>query len=106
VGFLRRREGLSAADWKLRLLQTSPASWMVSGAFAHARRVVHNAVHLEPPPRYEYDSICEWWFDSADEARAAFGAQDLRKRLPAALAAIADLPRSVFMFTRVTHSRP
>jgi hypothetical protein len=25
----------------------------------------------------------EWWFESADEARQAFGAQDLRSRLPA-----------------------
>jgi hypothetical protein len=32
--------------------------------------------------------------------------EDLRSQLPAPLATIADLPRSVFMLTRVTHSRP
>ncbi len=106
VGFLRRREGLSAADWRLRLLQTLPSAWMSSGPFAQARRVVLNAVHLPPPLGYEYDVICEWWFDSVDDARAAVGSQDPREHLPASLAAIADLPRSVFMFTRVTHSRP
>jgi hypothetical protein len=106
VGFLRRRRDLGSAQWKLRLMQTAPASWMTSGAFAGAGRVVHNAVHLPPPPGYEYDSICEWWFDSADEAREAIGARDVREHLPPALAQLAELPRSVFMFTQVTHSRP
>ena len=106
VGFLRRRDGLAEAEWRLRLMQSVPSAWMVSGPFAKAQRVVLNAVCRPPPPGYEFDAIGEWWFDSADDARAAFGAQDLRSRLPASLAAIADLPRSVFMFTRVTHSRP
>lgn len=106
VGFLRRREALNPADWRLRLMQTCPASWMTRSAFAAAGRVVHNAVHLPPPPGYEYDSICEWWFDTPAGARAAVGDIDVRNHLPATLAAIADLPRSVFMFTRVTHSRP
>jgi hypothetical protein len=106
VAFLRRRAGLALADWRLRLPQTTPSSWMRAGPFAPARRVVLNAVHLPPPPGYEYDAIFEWWFDSADEVRAAVGPQDLRSHLPASLAAIADLPRSVFMFTRVTHNRP
>lgn len=106
VGFLRRRENLSVADWRLRLLQPPPSAWMTSGLFAQAPRVVLNAVHLPPPPGYEYDAICEWWFDSADDARAAVGPRDLREQLPASLAAAADLARSVFMLTRVTHSRP
>ena len=106
VGFLRRRAGMSAADWKLRLLQTGPASWMTSGAFAAARRVVHNAVHLNPPPGYEYDSICEWWFAAADDARAAFTGRALSLPIAHALGSDCDLARSVFMFTRVTHRRP
>lgn len=106
VGFLRRREDSTAADWRARLAQAQPVSWMSRGAFAAAGRVVHNAVHLPPPPGYEYDSICEWWFDSPETARTAVGDSDLRDHLQAALGSIADLPRSVFMFTRVTHSRP
>ena len=43
---------------------------------------------------------------AADEAREAIGARDVREHLPPALAQLAELPRSVFMFTQVTHSRP
>ena len=106
VGFLRRQSGLDAAAWRLRWMQSQPQHWMVSGAFARAQRVVHNRVHLPPPAGYEYDSICEWWFGSVQEAREAIGAVDVRSHLPAALAGMADMPRSVFMFTKVTHSRP
>jgi hypothetical protein len=36
----------------------------------------------------------------------AFDPRDLRAQLPPAMSALLDLPGSVFMLTRVTHSRP
>ena len=75
-------------------------------ALASALRVVHNDVHLQPPPGYEYDGIAEWWFASATAARAGFGRADLRGGMPRSLGAIADLGQSIFLLTGVTHSRP
>lgn len=84
-----------------------PKPWMLSGPLAQARRVVHNAVCLMPPPGYVYDSICEWWFDDEAALRAAFaGVTDLRESLPQAQTEAAELARAVFMFTRITHQRP
>ena len=104
VGFLRRCAAVGAVEWRqgMALAATS----LTGGAFATASRVVHNAVHLAPPPGYEYDSILEWWFDSPDAGRAAFGGRDARESLARPVATLADLASSVFLFTRVTHSRP
>ena len=83
--------------------------------------MVHNSVVQAPPPGYEYDGIVEWWFDSAEAARMAFGGSggsadadanaevntsDVRSQLPAAYGALVDLQHSVFLFTQVTHQRP
>lgn len=106
IGFLRRATGVAALDWRSRMTTGAAMEPMTRGAFATARRVVHNLVCLPPPRGYEYDSIVEWWFDSADAARAAMGGRDLRGMLRAPIGASGDLARSVFMFTRVTHSRP
>ncbi len=107
VGFLRRTAALSADDWSRTFTQlTSVTSVLCGGALASAGRVVHNAVHLPPPPGYAYDSIVEWWFDSVAAMRAAVGDRDVRQALPAPLCAATDLDRSVFMATRVTHRRP
>lgn len=106
IGFLRRREHLDAAGWRRFLLEGARQAWMTDGAFATARRVVHNAVQLPPPPGYDYDSIVEWWFDSPQAVRAAFHGRDVREELRQPVGAAAALWRSVFMFTRVTHSRP
>lgn len=106
VGFLSRDARLTVDEWRQRLARSNRAQWMIQGPFASCARVVHNAVHLLPPPGYEYDSICEWWFESADEARAAFAGRDVREPLATALGSDGDLARSVFMFTRVAHSRP
>jgi hypothetical protein len=106
VGFLRRRPDVSAAEWHRRMQLEGTVAAMTGGAFANAQRVVHNAVHLRPPPGYEYDSIVEWWFDTADAARAAFGGREVRAACAGPVGESADLARSVFMFTRVTHSRP
>ena len=72
----------------------------------HALRVLHNSVAQTPPVGYDYDGIADWWFTSADAARAALATGDLRARLPAAYVSVADLARSVFMSTRVSHRRP
>lgn len=95
LGFLKRRDA-------------SVALGLSAGAMAlpGAQRIVWNNVHLAPPPGYDYDAIAEWWYASAEAARAALDAQDLRQHLPAALRADIDAARSVFMFTQVTHSRP
>lgn len=83
-----------------------PGRHLASGPLAQARRIVHNEVVEPPPPGYEFDVICEWWFDSVDELGRAFGRRELRERLPLPLTRLLDLPRSVFMLTTVTHSRP
>jgi len=106
VGFLRRGAALAAVDWRRGMAEAASVSSLTSGVFASAARVVCNAVHLSPPPGYEYDGIVEWWFDSADTARAAFGGRDVREALAGPVGATTDLAHSVFMFTRVTHSRP
>lgn len=106
VGFLRRRDAASPADWRQRMAQQDSVAALTDGVFAAAGRVVHNAVQLPPPPGYECDSIVEWWFDSTDAVRGAFGDRDVREPLQRALGDAADLGRSVFMFTQVTHSRP
>ncbi len=106
IGFLRRDPGLVAADWPRRLARSRPEQWMLDGPFSACARVVHNAVCLPPPPGYEYDSICEWWFAAADDARAAFTGRALSLPIAHALGSDCDLARSVFMFTRVTHRRP
>lgn len=106
VGFLRRGAAVTVADWRERIAPEAVASSISDGALAAARRVVLNAVHLPPPRGYDYDSIVEWWFDSPDSAREAFGGRDVRDALAGAAWAGADLTNSVFILTRVTHSRP
>jgi len=105
MGFLRRRPGMSRDEFE-RAWAAGAASELNAPAIMGAVRVVHNDVHVEPPPGYDYDGIAEWWFESPERARQALGEQDLRGALPAELAGCADLDRSIFMFTRVTHSRP
>jgi hypothetical protein len=105
VAFLRRRDGLTRDEF-LRAWAAEAASASNTDAFGAAIRLVHNDVHGDPPPGYDFDGIAEWWFATPEAARTAFGGADLRTKLPSALAAIADLEHSVFMFTRVTHSRP
>ena len=68
--------------------------------------MVYNEVVESPPPGYEFDAIVEWWFDSVEDVSEAFAGSDLREQLSAPLAKLFDLDRSVFMLTRVTHSKP
>lgn len=119
-GFLRRRAGVSASDFGAAWAGNAQhADWLAAPALQQAQRVVHNSVVQAPPAGYGYDGIAEWWFASAEAARAAFGGSSgageggssgtgggLRGQLPAACAAVADLERSVFLFTQVTHQRP
>ena len=105
VGFLRRRSGLSRDAFQ-RAWAAGAAGELKAATLPEAVRVVHNDVHLEPPPGYDFDGIAEWWFESPEKVRQAVGQDDLRRTLSAGLAESADGDRSVFMFTRVTHSRP
>ena len=105
-GFLRRRSSMSKASFDAAWAGSAPAPWLDSPALDSARRVVHNSVVQTPPAGYEYDGIAEWWFDSANAARAAFAGANVRSKLPAFYEALADLENSVFMFTQVTHQRP
>lgn len=105
-GFLRRRPSLSKNAFDAAWVDGPPDAWLAAPALQHSLRVVHNSVVQTPPAGYDYDGIAEWWFASADAARAALAAGDLRDRLPAAYGSVADLARSVFMFTRVSHRRP
>ena len=103
--FLRRRSGLTIEQFQQRwsaddkALQDSPA-------LDAALCIHHNLVLGSPPPGFDFDGIAEWWFASEAAAITAFAAADLRLRLPVALSDLADLQRSLFMFTRITHSRP
>ncbi len=109
-GFLRRHAHVGKTDFDAAWADGPPARWLAAPALQRARRVVHNSVVQTPPAGYAYDGIAEWWFDSAEAARTAFGGSsaggDLRGSLPAAYGALADLQHSVFMFTQVTHQRP
>ena len=108
-GFVRRRAGVSTNQFDAAWADGPPEPWLAAPALHGALRVVHNSVVQTPPVGYDYDGITEWWFSSADAARASFGGtgtSDLRGMLPAAYGALADLERSVFMFTQVTHQRP
>lgn len=105
-GFLRRRVQVDAPAWRAFMARPATRSALLAGAFAAAGRVVHDAVHLAPPPGYEFDAILEWWFESPAAVRAAFGERDVREGLRAWACPVLDLDRSVFMFTSVTHSRP
>lgn len=104
-GFLRRREGLSKAEFDTAWLDGS-ARWLDGDALRQAGCVMHNAVVQPPPPGYAFDGIAEWWFDSPDALRAAFGTDGVAAGLPPACASFIDLSGSVFLATQVTHSRP
>ena len=119
-GFLRRNAGVSHAAFESAWTDGPQDAWLSAPALKHARRVVHNRVVQTPPEGYDYDGIAEWWFDSAEAARAAFAdsrngngvpdmrskTRDLRCQLPAPYSVLVDLKQSVFMFTQVTHQRP
>jgi hypothetical protein len=98
VGFLKAGAGVDSAA--LGALALDAADLPGAG------RVVWNGVQLPPPPGYDYDLIAEWWYPSAEAARASLDAQDVRQALAAGLRSAVDAGRSVFMFTQVTHSRP
>ena len=121
-GFLRRNPAVSKSAFDTAWNNGPQDAWLSAPALDNARRVVHNHVVQTPPEGYDYDAIAEWWFDSADAARAAFAdsrngnangapdmrskVRDLRCQLPAPYSALVDLKQSVFMFTQVTHQRP
>lgn len=105
TGFLRRRASLTPAQFT-SAWHAPDGSQLDAPALQDALRIVHNDVLQTPPPGYDFDGIAEWWFASPAAARMAFSGADLQAQLPRALDDIADLGRSVFMFTEVTHSRP
>lgn len=104
--FMRRSPGISKMEFDAAWAGGPVEPWLSAPALQGALRVVHNTVVQTPPAGYDYDGIAEWWFASADAARAAFAGRDIRTQLPPACAAIGDLASAVFMFTHVTHSRP
>jgi hypothetical protein len=106
IAFLRRRAPLSKADFDAAWCSENTACWLDAPALRHATRIVHGTVEGTPPPGYEFDGIAEWWFDTPAAAVAAFGPVGIPAGLPGALSGLADIARSVFMFTQVTHSRP
>lgn len=108
-GFVRRSPSISKNEFDAAWADGPLEPWLAAPTLTGTMRVVHNSVVQTPPEGYDYDGIAEWWFASADAARAAFGgsgAGDLRDQLPAAYGTLADLDRSVFMFTQVSHRRP
>ena len=113
IGIARRAAHTSKAAVNAAWADGPAAAWLNAPVLHSAVRVLHHSVVQAPPPGYGYDGIAEWWFADAAAARAAFasgggggGATDLRAQLPAAFGALADLERSVFVFTGVTHRRP
>lgn len=106
VGFVCRQAQHTRESFARAWAEARPGGWLGAGPFAGCVRVADNAVVEPPPPAVDYDRVCEWWYADADAARAAFGTAELRAALPGAMAALCDLPRSVFVLTRVTHQRP
>ncbi len=104
--FVRRNASVTRADFNAAWDGGPLAPWLACPALQGALRVVHDSVVQTPPEGYDYDGIAEWWFASADAARAAFAGRDIRTQLPSAYAAVGNLANAVFMFTHVTHSRP
>ena len=104
--FVRRNASVARVVFDAAWDNGPALDWLAAPALAGALRVVHNTVVQTPPEGYDYNGIAEWWFASADAARAAFAGRDIRTQLPPAYAAIGDLTSAVFMFTHVTHSRP
>ena len=121
-GFLRRNATVSKSAFDAAWIDGPKEAWLSSPTLKTAVRVVHNHVVQTPPEGGEgtdFDGIAEWWFDSADAARAAFtdsrsGApaangvvdlrskvRDLRCQLPAPYSVLVDLKQSVFMLMQV-----
>lgn len=106
LGFLRRRADQSIAGFQQAWSGAVAGSLAKPGPLTQATRIVHNEVVDLPPPGYAYDAIIECWFDSLETLQQAFEPRDLRAQLPSAMGTLLDLSGSVFMLTRVTHSRP
>ena len=77
-----------------------PAQW-IAGGLNRAHRVVCNTLDEAAPHGYGFGYVVEWWFESVGEASQA--ASDLKELSDDARYAWGD---SVFMLTKVTHSRP
>ena len=99
VGFLRRSQRVTAADFERALAQAA-VPW------PRVRRMVLNLVEPGRPAGYDFDAIVEWWFDDDQALRAALGAGDLRRALPLLLTVVCEEGASVFMATGVSHRRP
>lgn len=106
MGFLRRFESSSSDAFNRAWSQTTPSDWLASGPFSNCVRVAYNEVIEPPPPAVDFDMVCEWWYADPATAREAFGPHELRRLLPRPLSWLANLSRSVFVFTQVTHHRP
>ena len=121
-GFLRRNAAVSKSAFDAAWMDGPKEAWLSSPTLKTAVRVVHNHVVQTPPEvdeGTEFDGIAEWWFDSADAARAAFAdsrsgapaangvvdmrskVRDLRCQLPAPYSVLVDLKQSVFMLMQV-----
>lgn len=106
IAFLRRRTDLSPGAFNQAWGGAVSAGLLRPGPLTLATRVVDNEVIEMPPPGYVFDTILECWFESLDVFVQAFDGRDLREQLPASMVALLDLSGSVFMLTRVTHTRP
>lgn len=104
--FLRRRADFSAASFQLSWIAAKPGDQLLQESLNTARRVVHNLVVETPPIGYEYDVVVEWWFESEQELLHAVSQQEISTVITKPLAGLLDLQDSVFIATRVTHSRP
>lgn len=104
--FFRRRRDLSAASFQLRWIAAQPGNQLLQKPLNTAQRVVHNLVVDTPPVDYEFDVVVEWWFESEQALLHAVNQQELSATIAKPLADLLDMPGSVFMATRVTHSRP
>ncbi|QIL73251.1 EthD domain-containing protein [Diaphorobacter sp. HDW4B] len=97
VGFLQRESAFVKARSAPSIL---PESWRM-GALDKAYRMVCNTLDEAAPQGYGFGYIVEWWFESLAEASHA--ASDLSSPSDDLSCAWGD---SVFLLTKVTHSRP
>lgn len=69
ISLLKRKEGMSYADFKKWALEEHPPLGMKLPGIRHYRM----SVVIEDNPDLPYDAVSEFWFDSNEARMAAFG---------------------------------
>jgi uncharacterized protein (TIGR02118 family) len=103
--FLKRKEGLSRADFDRHCAGTHADLVLAQGRVVPSlRRYVQDRGLVEPPPGYEFDCVSELWFDDIEGAARFMNDAGYRQGVEADLERFCDTRTLVTMVTRVTYS--